>query len=142
MFPPFPGFFDPIGDRSQSDHGRSLPKFRPRPPGPTSLDGGYILRAGGIKSRSPFLSPRWTLVQRKAEGYLYSAHGMNHSIIATKNIAAVANADQTARLLFTSIRLSPDFRDALDRWSRLQPDKPSRSEAIRRIVERSIVRKT
>jgi len=41
----------------------------------------------------------------------------------------------------TSIRLSPDFRDALDRWSRLQPDKPSRSEAIRRIVERSISRK-
>jgi hypothetical protein len=63
MFPPFLGFFDPIGDRSQSDHGRSLPKFRPRPPGPTSLDGGY-LRAGGTKSRGPFLSPRWTLVQR------------------------------------------------------------------------------
>jgi hypothetical protein len=45
IFPPFLGFFDPTGDRSQSDHGRSLPRFRPRPPGPTSL-GGRILRAG------------------------------------------------------------------------------------------------
>ena len=38
--------------------------------------------------------------------------------------------------------LSPDFGDALDRWSPLQPDKPSRSEAIRRIVDRSMARKT
>src|SRR4029453_2462616 len=39
------------------------------------------------------LSPRWTLVQRKAEGLLlYSAHGIDHSIIATTtNIAVVVN---------------------------------------------------
>jgi hypothetical protein len=81
------------GDRSQSDHG---PKFarvsaRGRPVLlPWRED---ILRAAGIKSRGPFLSPRWTLVQTKGRRLLlYSAHGMNQSIIPTSaRIAAVVS---------------------------------------------------
>jgi len=56
-------------------------------------------------------------------------------------IATRRSRPATGQDAVTSIRLSPDFRDALDKWSRLQPDKPTRSEAIRRIVERSIARK-
>jgi hypothetical protein len=35
----------------------------------------------------------------------------------------------------TAIRLSPEMREKLDKWSARQDDKPSRSEAIRRLVE-------
>jgi hypothetical protein len=35
----------------------------------------------------------------------------------------------------SAIRLSPDFRAAVDAWAAQQDDKPSRSEAIRRLVE-------
>lgn len=35
----------------------------------------------------------------------------------------------------TAIRLSPQLRTAVDAWAALQDDEPSRSEAIRRLVE-------
>jgi len=33
------------------------------------------------------------------------------------------------------MRVSDDFIDSIDTWAARQPDKPSRSEAIRRLVE-------
>lgn len=35
----------------------------------------------------------------------------------------------------TAIRLSADIREAVDAWAAKQKDTPSRSEAIRRLVE-------
>ena len=35
----------------------------------------------------------------------------------------------------TAIRLSPELRATVDKWAGHQPDKPKRSEAIRRLVE-------
>jgi len=35
----------------------------------------------------------------------------------------------------TAIRLSPELRNNVDAWAAKQTDKPSRSEAIRRLVE-------
>jgi hypothetical protein len=64
MFPPFLGFFDAIGDRSQSDHGPKFAKVSARGRPVLLPWRENILRAGGIKSRGPFLSPSWTLVQR------------------------------------------------------------------------------
>jgi len=34
-----------------------------------------------------------------------------------------------------TFRLSDDFIESIDTWAARQPDKPSRSEAIRRLVE-------
>jgi Arc/MetJ-type ribon-helix-helix transcriptional regulator len=36
------------------------------------------------------------------------------------------------------LRLSHEQADALDAWREAQPDRPSRSEAIRRLVERGL----
>jgi hypothetical protein len=41
----------------------------------------------------------------------------------------------TGRDPVTAIRLSEDFRVAVDKWAAKQDDKPARSEAIRRLVE-------
>jgi hypothetical protein len=38
----------------------------------------------------------------------------------------------------TAIRLSPQFRAAVDAWASGQDDKPPRSEAIRRLVQRGL----
>ncbi len=38
----------------------------------------------------------------------------------------------------TAIRLSPQFRAAVDAWAAMQEDKPPRSEAIRRLVQRGL----
>jgi Arc/MetJ-type ribon-helix-helix transcriptional regulator len=38
----------------------------------------------------------------------------------------------------TAIRLSPELRASVDRWREQQPDQPSRSEAIRRLVEQAL----
>src|SRR5260370_25242062 len=38
----------------------------------------------------------------------------------------------------TAIRLSRDFRARMDAWAARQDDKPERSEAIRRLVERGL----
>ncbi len=41
----------------------------------------------------------------------------------------------TGRDPVTAIRLSPEMRETVDAWASRQPDTPSRSEAIRRLVE-------
>jgi hypothetical protein len=41
----------------------------------------------------------------------------------------------TGRDPVTAIRLSEEFRSAVDKWAAKQDDKPQRSEAIRRLVE-------
>jgi hypothetical protein len=41
----------------------------------------------------------------------------------------------TGRDPVTAIRLSKEFRAAVDKWAAEQDDKPPRSEAIRRLVE-------
>jgi hypothetical protein len=41
----------------------------------------------------------------------------------------------TGRDPVTAIRLSKEFRAAVDKWATQQDDKPPRSEAIRRLVE-------
>ena len=41
----------------------------------------------------------------------------------------------TGRDPVTAIRLSSELRQSVDRWAEKQDDKPSRSEAIRRLVE-------
>ena len=33
------------------------------------------------------------------------------------------------------MRVQPEFLDTIDAWREAQPDKPSRSEAIRQLVE-------
>jgi hypothetical protein len=35
----------------------------------------------------------------------------------------------------SAIRLSPALRAAIETWAKQQPDKPSRSEAIRQLVD-------
>src|SRR4029077_16256802 len=42
----------------------------------------------------------------------------------------------------TAIRLSEEFRAAVDKWAAKQDDKPPRSEAIRRLVELGLTVKT
>jgi hypothetical protein len=37
-----------------------------------------------------------------------------------------------------TFRLSDDFMARLDEWAARQPDKPSRSEAIRRLIEQAM----
>jgi hypothetical protein len=37
-----------------------------------------------------------------------------------------------------AVRLSKEARAALDKWAREQDDKPTRSEAIRRLLARAI----
>jgi Arc/MetJ-type ribon-helix-helix transcriptional regulator len=41
----------------------------------------------------------------------------------------------------SAIRLSEELRAAIDKWALKQKDKPSRSEAIRRLVEMALKRK-
>jgi hypothetical protein len=36
------------------------------------------------------------------------------------------------------LRMSDALRDTIDAWREAQPDRPSRSEAIRRLVERGL----
>jgi Arc/MetJ-type ribon-helix-helix transcriptional regulator len=42
----------------------------------------------------------------------------------------------------SAVRLSPEVGTAVDRWAATQDDKPSRSEAIRRLVELGLTEKT
>ena len=48
----------------------------------------------------------------------------------------------TGRDPVTAIRLSEEFRAAVDKWAAKQDDKPPRSEAIRRLVELGLTVKT
>ena len=36
------------------------------------------------------------------------------------------------------MRVTPEFDAAIDEWRRKQPDLPSRSEAIRRLVDQAL----
>jgi hypothetical protein len=40
-----------------------------------------------------------------------------------------------------TVRLSPATRTAVENWAKQQKDKPSRSEAIRRLIEIALTRK-
>lgn len=40
------------------------------------------------------------------------------------------------------VRVQPELAGQLDDWRRLQPDLPSRAEAIRRLVEQSLQAKS
>jgi hypothetical protein len=46
-----------------------------------------------------------------------------------------AGRPATGRDPVTAIRLSEEFRTAVDNWAAKQDDNPGRSEAIRRLVE-------
>ena len=48
----------------------------------------------------------------------------------------------TGRDPVTAIRLSEEFRAAVDKWAAKQDDKPPRSEAIRRLVELGLTMKS
>jgi hypothetical protein len=48
---------------------------------------------------------------------------------------AGAGRKPTGRDPVTAIRLSPEFIAQVEAWATKQPDKPGRSEAIRRLVE-------
>jgi len=52
-----------------------------------------------------------------------------------KKVGRPAGVVQTHQL---QTRVSAEFLAKLDEWRRSQPDLPSRTEAIRRIVERTI----
>jgi len=41
----------------------------------------------------------------------------------------------------TAVRLSPALKSQIEDWAKQQPDNPSRSEAIRRLVERALAAK-
>jgi len=41
----------------------------------------------------------------------------------------------------TAVRLSPALKSQIEDWAKQQPDKPSRSEAIRRLVELALAAK-
>jgi Arc/MetJ-type ribon-helix-helix transcriptional regulator len=45
----------------------------------------------------------------------------------------------TGRNPVTAIRLSPEMRATVDSWASKQADAPSRSEAIRRLVEKGLM---
>jgi hypothetical protein len=47
----------------------------------------------------------------------------------------------TGRDPVSAIRLSPSLKSAIDNWAKRQNDKPSRSEAIRRLVEFALAAK-
>jgi hypothetical protein len=42
----------------------------------------------------------------------------------------------------SAIRLSLELRSAIEAWAKQQPDKPSRSEAIRQLVEFALAAKS
>lgn len=44
----------------------------------------------------------------------------------------------TGRDPVTAIRLSPELRAQIDAWAQTQSDRPSRSEAIRRILQQTL----
>ena len=55
---------------------------------------------------------------------------------ATKNVVQKKRGrPATGQDPVTAIRLSSDMREAVDHWAGKQEDQPSRSEAIRRLVE-------
>ena len=63
---------------------------------------------------------------------------LRSTIMARKSIPVVRKKrgrPATGQDPVSAIRLSPALRSAIESWANQQPDKPSRSEAIRQLVE-------
>jgi hypothetical protein len=63
---------------------------------------------------------------------------LRSTIMAKKSIPVVRKKrgrPATGQDPVSAIRLSPALRSAIEIWAKQQPDKPSRSEAIRQLVE-------
>jgi hypothetical protein len=60
----------------------------------------------------------------------------NKTASKTANKTAKKGARRaTGRAQVTAVRTSPELRATIDGWASRQPDKPARSEAMRRLVE-------
>jgi hypothetical protein len=65
--------------------------------------------------------------------------------MARKSIAVVRKKrgrPATGQDPVSAIRLSLTLRAAIDNWAKQQPDQPSRSEAIRRLIEVALAGKS
>jgi len=63
---------------------------------------------------------------------------LRSTIMAKKSIPVIRKKrgrPATGQDPVSAIRLSPELRSAIEAWAKQQPDKPSRSVAIRRLVE-------
>ena len=58
--------------------------------------------------------------------------------IAVKSVRASLMAKAAVHTVSFLLRLSPSLCDRIDEWRRHEPDIPSRSEAIRRLLEKSL----
>ena len=70
---------------------------------------------------------------------------LRSTIMAKKSIPVVRKKrgrPATGQDPVSAIRLSPALRSAIEAWAKQQPDKPSRSEAIRQLVEFALKAKT
>ena len=70
---------------------------------------------------------------------------LRSTIMATKSIPVVRKKrgrPATGQDPVSAIRLSLPLRTAIDNWANQQPDKPSRSEAIRRLIDIALASKT
>lgn len=61
-------------------------------------------------------------------------HGMKKPV-RRKRSTRKRGRPATRRDPVTAIRLSAELREVIDHWAARQPDKPTRSEAIRRLLE-------
>jgi hypothetical protein len=69
---------------------------------------------------------------------------LRSTIMAKKSIPVVRKKrgrPATGQDPVSAIRLSPALRSAIENWARQQDDKPSRSEAIRQLVEFALAAK-
>ena len=70
---------------------------------------------------------------------------LRSTIMAKKSIPVVRKKrgrPATGQDPVSAIRLSLSLRIAIENWAKQQPDKPSRSEAIRRLVEFALTAKS
>lgn len=58
--------------------------------------------------------------------------------IARKSVTAALMSKAAIHTVAIVLRFSPTLGARIDDWRRRQPDLPSRSEAIRRLVERGL----
>jgi hypothetical protein len=62
---------------------------------------------------------------------------MARSIIA-KRKKARRGRPKTGALPMVGMRFAPEARKAVEAWAKRQPDKPTFSEAVRRLIERGL----
>ncbi|HXW31358.1 MAG TPA: hypothetical protein VEK55_18505, partial [Xanthobacteraceae bacterium] len=70
---------------------------------------------------------------------------LRSTIMSKKSISVVRKKrgrPATGQDPVSAIRLSPSLRSAIENWAKQQDDKPSRSEAIRKLVEFALAIKT